>query len=70
MVRRKTSLRVITAAVAFLVLVLWKHPTPLRIVGLGIITLVVLGIIEFFGREPATDTTTTPSSGTPIATTT
>jgi Ni,Fe-hydrogenase I cytochrome b subunit len=51
-VRRKAALRVITATLAFLVLVFWKHPTPLRIVGLSIATLIVLGIIEFFGREP------------------
>ena len=69
-VRRKAALRVIAATLAFLVLVLWKHPTPLRIVGLGIVTLVVLGIIEFFGREPATDTAPSPRSGPPITTTT
>jgi hypothetical protein len=54
-VRRKAALRVVTAALAFLVLVLWKHPTPVRIAGLALLTLVVLAIIEFFGREP-TDT--------------
>ncbi len=58
-VRRKAALRIVAAALAFLVLVFWKHPTPLRIVGLGVVTLVVLGIIEFFGREPATDTAPT-----------
>jgi hypothetical protein len=67
-VRRKAALRSITAALAFLVLLFWKHPTPLRIVGLALLTLVVLAIIEFFGREPATDAisasvSTTTSTG-------
>jgi hypothetical protein len=69
-VRRKAVLRFVASALAFLLLVLSKHPTPLMIVGLGIVTLVVLAVIEFFGREPGTDTAPTPRSGAPIATTT
>jgi len=67
-VRRKAALRVVAAALAFLVLVLWRHPTPLDIVGLGIVTLFVLGVIEFFGREPASGTVP-PTPAAPIATT-
>ena len=40
------------AAIVFATLLLWKHPTPVRIVGIGLVTLVVLTIIEYFGREP------------------
>jgi hypothetical protein len=54
-VRRKASLRIITAAVAFIVLFLWQHPTPLTIAGFAIVTLAVLAIVEFFGRQPTTD---------------
>jgi hypothetical protein len=61
-VRRKATLRVITAAVAFVVLFLWQHPTPLTIAGVGIITLVVLAVIEFFGREPEADPPAGPST--------
>jgi Ni,Fe-hydrogenase I cytochrome b subunit len=67
-VRYKRTLRIITAALAFGVLVYWRHPTPLRIIGLGIVTLGVLGIIEFFGREPETDTRPAASAGEPIPT--
>jgi len=49
------------------VLVLWNHPTGLTIIGIGIVTLIVLGIIEFFGREPAADTAPAPTSGAPTA---
>jgi len=69
-VRYKATLRIITAALAFLLLVFWRHPTPLRIIGLGIVVLGILAIIEFFGREPETDTLTPTSSGPPIATST
>jgi hypothetical protein len=61
----KGALRVIAAAVAFVVLV-FGHPTPLRIVGLGIVTLVVLGIIEFFGREPCPTRGADPTLQSPI----
>jgi hypothetical protein len=67
-VRYKRTLRIITAALAFGVLVYWRHPTPLRIIGLGIVTLGVLGIIEFFGREPETNTRPASSAGEPIPT--
>ena len=69
-VRRKPVLRIIATALAFLLLVLSKHPTPLLIVGLGIVTLVVLGVIEFFGREPAAHTGPPPRSAAPSATAT
>ncbi len=63
-VRSKAAMRSITAALAFLVLLFWKHPTPLRIIGLALLTLVVLAVIEFFGREPTTDATSSSLSTT------
>ena len=55
-------------AASLAVLVFWRHPTPLRIIGLAIVTLVILGIIEFFGREPETEIRPASSSGGPITT--
>lgn len=49
--RRKAVLRVIVAAIAFLALFRWKHPSPSVILWIAIVTLVVLAVIEFFGRE-------------------
>jgi hypothetical protein len=54
-VKRKRGLRVLVAALAFLVLFRWKHPTPSILLYISIVTLFVLGLIEFFGREPLPD---------------
>jgi hypothetical protein len=51
-VKRKRGLRVAVAAVAFLILFRWDHPTPLVIFDIALVTVLVLGVIEFFGREP------------------
>jgi hypothetical protein len=51
-VRRKNGLRIIVAVVAFLFCFRWKHPTPSILLYIAIATLFVLGVIEFFGREP------------------
>lgn len=51
-VRNKGKLRIFTAAVAFTILFFWKHPTPAVILWTGVITLAVLALIEFLGREP------------------
>ncbi|HEY7438013.1 MAG TPA: hypothetical protein VIC35_01325 [Acidimicrobiia bacterium] len=51
-VRRKKVLRIVVAAIAFLVLFRWHHPTPVTVIWVGVITLALLGLIEFFGREP------------------
>jgi len=51
-VHRKKGLRVIVAVVAFLILFRWKHPTPSIIVYVALVTLSVLALVEFFGREP------------------
>lgn len=51
-VKRKKGLRIVVAALAFLVLFRWKHPTPSIIIYLSIVTVVALAVIEFFGRVP------------------
>ncbi len=51
-VRHKTALRVIVAAIAFALLLIWDHPTPAVIFWVGVATIAVLGVVEFFGREP------------------
>ena len=68
-VQRKGALRVAAAALAFLVLVLWPHPTPLTLAGLAVATLAMLSIIEFFGREPADEAAAPPSPGAPVGAT-
>jgi hypothetical protein len=68
-IRWKAVLRIVATALAFALLVLSKHPTPLRILGLSILTLFFLAVIEFFGREPANDGALTPRARAPVATT-
>ena len=52
-VKYKRAMRIIVTVVAFAVLFRWKHPTPMVIFWTGVIVLVLLALIEFFGREPA-----------------
>ncbi len=55
-IRSKSVLRIMVAVLAFVVAFLTKHPTPLDVFVIAVLTLVLLGAIEFFGREPlATD---------------
>jgi hypothetical protein len=49
--RHKAKLRLACAAIAFVVLFRWKHPTPAVIFWTAVVTLTSLAIIEFFGRE-------------------
>ena len=63
-------LRIVTAVLAFLWLVLTRHPTPVGIIGIGIVALVALAIIEFFGRDPSAGGLPTPKATTPTASTT
>jgi hypothetical protein len=51
-VKRKRGLRIVVAALAFLVLFRWDRPTPLVIFDFAVVTVLLLGIIELFGREP------------------
>jgi hypothetical protein len=61
-VRRKKGLRIVVAAIAFLVLFRWQHPTPSIILYIAIVTVGGLGVIEFFGREPMPDSDALPGS--------
>jgi hypothetical protein len=51
-VKRKNGLRIVVAALAFLVLFRWKHPTPAVIMDITLVMLALLALVEFFGREP------------------
>ncbi len=51
-VRRKKGLRIAVAVVAFVILFRWQHPTASVVLYFALITLVVLALVEFFGREP------------------
>ena len=48
--RSKTPLRVAGAGVALAILILWNHPKPVTVLGVGILLLVYLAVIEFLGR--------------------
>ncbi len=61
-VRSKAVMRIVVAVGAFVILFFWKHPTPSDILLLAIVTLLVLAIIEFFGREPLGDDALGPRS--------
>ena len=44
--RSKTALRVAGAAVALAILILWNHPKPATVLGVGILLLIYLAVIE------------------------
>jgi hypothetical protein len=60
--RYKSAFRIATAALAFLVLFRWKHPTPSSIFWVAAAVLAVLALIEFFGRAPAADSRPHPTA--------
>jgi hypothetical protein len=51
-VQHKGLFRTIAAAVAFLLLFRWTHPTPAVVLWVAVALLAVLAIIEYLGREP------------------
>jgi hypothetical protein len=51
-VRHKGALRATIAVVLFVLLFLWKHPTPMVIFWFGVVALLLLALVEYFGREP------------------
>ena len=59
--RSKPMLRGLGAAIAFIVLILWNHPTALTVLGIGVVLVVYLVVLELLGRsatvDPAPDTT-------------
>ena len=57
--RSKTLLRGIGVAIAFLVLIVWNHPTALTVLVVAIVLVVYLAVLELLGRNatgvPAVD---------------
>jgi hypothetical protein len=57
----KGLLRGIGAAIAFIVLIAWNHPSALTVLVIGVVLVVYLGILELLGRnataEPAAERT-------------
>ncbi len=51
-VRHKGAMRIVVAVVGFVTLFFWNRPTPMVIFWIAVAALVLLAIIEFFGREP------------------
>jgi hypothetical protein len=62
--RSKTALRLVGLGIAIAILILWNHPTPGTVLGVGILLLIYLAVIEFLGRasQGATDTPTDPAT--------
>jgi hypothetical protein len=52
--RSKSPLRVAGAGFALAILILWNHPKPATVLGVGILLLVYLAVIEFLGRGAST----------------
>ncbi len=50
-VAHKRGMRIAVGAVAFAVLFLWDRPTPMVVFWLAVLAVVMLALIEFFGRE-------------------
>jgi hypothetical protein len=59
--RSKPLLRGVGAAIAFIVLIAWNHPSALTVLVIGLVLVVYLIILELIGRnatlEPAGETT-------------
>jgi hypothetical protein len=48
--RSKTPLRLAGVGVAFAILIIWNHPKPGTVLGVGVLLLAYLALIEFVGR--------------------
>ncbi|MFN8036369.1 MAG: hypothetical protein U0V73_10580 [Acidimicrobiia bacterium] len=48
----KRVIRIVVAVAGFVLLFFWKHPTPSVIFWIAAVVLFLLGLVEFFGREP------------------
>jgi hypothetical protein len=55
--RYKNSLRLAGVGIAIAILILWDHPKPRTVLGVGILLLVYLAVVEFLGRasQPTTN---------------
>jgi hypothetical protein len=50
--RYKGSLRLTGVGIAIAILILWDHPKPRTVLGVGILLLIYLAVIEFLSRVP------------------
>jgi hypothetical protein len=48
--RSKNPLRVAGAAIAIAILMIWNHPKPGTVLGVGLLLVIYLAVIEFLGR--------------------
>ena len=51
--RSKNGLRIAGAGIALVVLILWNHPKPVTVLGVGILLIIYLAVIELLGRGAA-----------------
>jgi hypothetical protein len=56
--RSKAPLRLVGVGIAIAILILWNHPKPGTVLGVGILLLIHLAVIEFLGRASNTTTQT------------
>ncbi len=59
--RSKSWLRGLGVALAFVVLIIWNHPTALTVLGIGLLLLVYLAILELVSRSAAPSPVVDPS---------
>jgi uncharacterized membrane protein len=52
-VRHKGAIRTVIAVALFVVLFRWPHPTPTVVFWIGLLAVGLLGVVEYFGREPS-----------------
>jgi hypothetical protein len=48
--RYRGALRLVGVGIAIAILILWDHPKPGTVLGVGILLLIYLAVIEFVGR--------------------
>lgn len=48
--RSKNPLRVAGVAIAIAILIIWNHPKPGTVLGVGLLLLIYLAVVEFLGR--------------------
>ena len=58
--RHKGAWRAVIAVALFVVLFRWSHPTPLVVFWIGLVAVLLLGVVEYFGREPSTHAAASP----------
>jgi hypothetical protein len=59
--RSKSGLRIAGAGIALVVLILWNHPKPVTVLGVGILLIIYLAVIELLGRGAPAPTGAEPT---------